>query len=203
MNNPTKCIGSKCPTCNSDLYTQLNLFALNAGPIVSYCDECGERALEIAKTPQGIDIHIPCFICNQVHSFRLAVKSFLPKPVFALSCGDSTMDILYIGNPDDVTGCMCSLNTELETLLSQNTCSCLDDISPLFQLALREINTFALQGKVICLCGLCELNAYVKHGGINVVCKNCNAHDFIPLRGEEDLDQLKHRRTILLTKPKS
>ena len=87
----------RCPLCGQSILSGVNLFRISGDLLRLRCPDC-DTALTLNKTNDGkFRLSVPCMFCPKPHSYLLGESTLFNKELFALPCGLSGMDVLYIG----------------------------------------------------------------------------------------------------------
>lgn len=195
--NISKILTCRCPVCNERFFTEITPFKINSENEF-LCDVCEAELFRLSKIKTGYRIKIPCFLCEDVHSYTLSFDGMWKKPLSTLGCGASGIDIMYIGDRAEVYPAALE-NDELLTEITNSLPEDLyDDIDPLLKSAIEVINRFVANDLISCDCGDCEVIIKLCKSGFTISCGNCGKSLFVPLESEENLNALKRLYFIKL-----
>lgn len=169
-------------------------------PLVSSCPVCKTKLGTISKDKNGdYMIEVPCYVCQEPHSFRVPQKLFWNKSLFSLGCTLSGYDICYFGEESEVDESLMRLNDEILKRYEM-TDEILDECDERIRLALDILQKIAAGGNLFCLCGSHKLQVGLEGTRITVRCSACDAFEIIKMETDADLERLQNRKSIVLVK---
>lgn len=196
--NLNKYISCRCPVCTERSYIDVTPFQINGG-YTEECSVCGAQFLGISKKQSGYSFKVSCFICETMHEFTVSLGNFMNKELLALGCPLTGIDLLYVGNKQNVYNAAAEADDIFsdfsETLTGDE---CLNDLPPFFEDAFRILNAKLTANNITCPCGHTKPALKISPNGITVMCDNCCAKHFIPIADLSDIRKFESMDVIEL-----
>ena len=202
LENKHATVAFRCPICGQAILSGLNLFRISGDMLRLKCPDC-DTALTVNSTNDGkFRLSVPCMFCPKPHSFVLSKETLFDKELFTLPCGLSGMDLLYVGNEEQVMAALEQSDKLLDEMLDDNE---KEQLSALHRGESEEapdpgvehVVRFLLceleeEKKISCFCdGKDELPLYdfqILSERVRIFCHCCNAETYLPLRSEADAE---------------
>lgn len=193
--------GYKCPNCSADVTEQFGMFDITAyRALQSECATCKMPLGKISRTGDGdYVIEAPCYACREMHTFRVPHKLFWENKLFSLGCDLSGYDICYFGTQSEVEEALEELNGEILKRCEMTEDS-LHECDERMRKAVDILQQIAAEGNLFCLCGKNKIQVGLIGDCIAIQCGACGAGEVIHMETEEDLEQLRKRKSIVLVK---
>ncbi|MGE5542732.1 MAG: hypothetical protein ACM3WT_06820 [Bacillota bacterium] len=86
----------RCSACGSTSVFPVSLFVLGSGRREFRCS-CGQHILTISRKGADVWTQLACFLCDGVHLFKFADRSFWSREIKSILCPDTGAEIGYIG----------------------------------------------------------------------------------------------------------
>lgn len=86
----------RCSACGGTSVFPISLFVLGSGRREFRCS-CGQHVLTISRKGADVWTQLACFLCDGVHLFKFADKSFWSREIKSILCPDTGAEIGYIG----------------------------------------------------------------------------------------------------------
>lgn len=195
----------RCPLCGQAILSGVNLFRISGDLLRLRCPDC-DTALTLNKTNDGkFRLSVPCMFCPKPHSYLLGESTLFNKELFALPCGLSGMDVLYIGKEDRVREALEESDRLLDSMLDEEDKEQLTALHRKggeeegYDPAVEQVMRFLLceledEKKISCFCdGKEEIPLYdfqILSERVRVFCHCCNAETYLPLRSEADAEDI-------------
>lgn len=185
-------IAYRCPACGVATVGLLGGLGSISDLLRLKC-ECGESALDIKKQNDGkLHLSVPCVYCKDGHGYTLSADITAREGVTSLGCPLSGMDILFIGDGEELSERLDRSAGELSLLMQSFEAEELSDIQPqdmsedecppdpaiydTINFILRDLEA---EGAVKCPCGDGKFDLRFCDEGIQVYCERCGAsHTF-------------------------
>ena len=217
--NDKAAISYICPTCGCITSTITGVFNLAGDMFVVKCPQCKSSKLTITKTiDKKIRFWVPCAFCKKDHSFVMPLSAIISRPLTTLPCAISGFDILFIGNPDDVSGAIrdtiCNINAYFDKMDNNNPEDKKIVDSELYTEVIYTLRMLAHDGKIRCTCSKGNFATELNNTTLTIRCKVCHkcanidvsegsitGHNFLEAEslyliddyyGEEDEEDEKH-----------
>lgn len=133
-----------------------------------------------------------------MHTYSLSGKSFFSEKPASFGCKVNEVDILFAGDYETVNDALLSLSEHMKVLTDKYY----ENLEKVYgshkSAALKILEEKARDKRIICLCGNYDLNVKIKEDGIELICPNCGCSEFIAIAGDEDVNALLERRSILI-----
>ena len=182
-------VAYRCPSCGAVVKSMVGVFALKADMMRLKCP-CGESDMTIEYKREGkIKLTVPCFLCPRPHVFTVSENIFFSKELFALPCGNTGIDIAFLGEDkevnvavDDSDRMLAELFDEVdfEDVSCHNKENVFDD-PQILDIILYVIGDLAEEGKIHCDCnGDGEYEVAMGEDTVIVKCKKCGKSAEIP-----------------------
>ena len=188
-------VAYRCPECGCWVSSIVGIFSLSADMLRLKCPCKGSEATLVHTQDKKIRLSIPCFLCPNPHSFTVSSNAFFEKPILALACPYSGIDICLFGKKDEVEKAEEESDRELGMLIEDA-----GGVSPFghnrpkedegvfSDPQILEIVNFVIRdldesGAITCRCPEFEgcYNVEVGSDGVTVTCENCGAKKLIPV----------------------
>ena len=191
-------LGAKCPVCNENIITEFTPFEINYN-LASVCDVCNKSFATIKKGRNGNYIlSVECYICEETHNYEISRSALLKSDLLAFGCHSSGIDICYIGDGIKVENALRLLDDTLDEMTGEMAADVIPEISDVMKEGLAIIDSIAVNNKIACPCGKCELTLRLCRSGITVSCGACGASEFIKIENQDDIRNFKLRKSIKL-----
>ncbi len=184
-------VAYRCPSCGASVMGMVGIFSLTADMIRMKCP-CGESELEIVYTKdKKIRLNVPCFLCPTPHTYVLSSQIFFDRPLFAMPCSYSGVDICFVGKQAEVSRAMENAEKELVEMLGETDFETfvsgrgenieLSDPQVL-DIVMYVVNELADEGKICCKCenNEGEYDVEIHDDYLTVFCSKCEAKKHIP-----------------------
>lgn len=89
-------IALRCSACGNTSLFPVSLFVLGSGRREFRCS-CGQHILTVSRKGADVWTQLACFLCDGVHLFRFADKTFWSRDIKSILCPDTGAEIGYIG----------------------------------------------------------------------------------------------------------
>ena len=86
----------------------------------------------------------------------------------------------------------------LDEMTGEMSADVIPEISDVMKEGLAIIDSIAINNKIACPCGKCELTLRLCRSGITVSCGACGASEFIKIENQDDIRNFKLRKSIKL-----
>lgn len=192
-----KSIAYICPYCGRLTERDISLFDLPKNGAVFSCSEksCGAKVVTISSKKDKYIAEVLCTACGEKHRFTLKHSSFWRKELLVLTCPETTVDIMFIGEKERIEDELKKQNAlyrEAEAEICANP-----EISIYFDI-IREINNIAKNNKIVCaVCGSGDFDLELTDEGVLISCRDCSAQKIIPV-SVDSLMELLETGTIVL-----
>lgn len=194
-------MGYKCNFCGSFEFFNVSLFKLLGKRACTFTCRCNNSKIIVFNDNiNEFKINIPCIGCDSNHIFTLSRNELLMKPVSALHCPHTGIELCFIGADEEVRKRIDSLEKKFDELIDLfgydkyflNTQVMLD--------ALNKIHDIAESGNLYCECGSNEVELFLYEDKINLKCLRCFASTVVDASSNKDLKDILKRNHIMLTK---
>ncbi|MBS7297473.1 MAG: hypothetical protein KIG65_00140 [Eubacteriales bacterium] len=195
--NYSNSIAYICPYCGRLTEKDITLFDLPASGAVFCCSEngCGEPIITVNHKKDKYVFEVLCTACDDRHKFVVSRSGFWRKELMVLTCPQTTVDIMFVGNKQLITEELKKQNElyrEAEAEISANP-----GLSIYFDI-IRFINDIAKNNLISCLkCPSESFDIELDDSGIRITCRDCHANKVIPI-SPESLKDLLTAGTIVL-----
>ena len=183
-----KHIAYRCPECAVATVGLVLGLGDNGGLLRIKC-ECGGSALDITGGGEDkIKISAPCVYCRDSHSYTLAGSVLGREALTSLSCPFSGMDIVFLGDMEDISPALDKSANELSVIMASLDAEDVRDIQPqdmdedecppdpaIFDTINFVVRDLEAEGKVTCPCGRGEYGLRFTDDGMQVYCERCGA----------------------------
>lgn len=193
----SKIIAYICPCCGKLTKREITLFDLPISGTVFSCFDggCGEPVVSVTHKKDKYVFDVLCTVCDTQHKFTISHSGLWRKELIVLSCPQTDVGIIFIGEMDDICEELQKQNelySEAEAEISSNPM-----LSVYFDI-IHAINDISKSGRLICSsCGKREFDAELIDAGIKLTCRSCPASAVIPI-STESLNKLLQTGTLVL-----
>ncbi len=192
-----KTIAYICPECGRLTKKSITLFDLPSSGASFYCDDkaCGECVVRVTHKKDKYIFDVACTACDDRHKFTLKHSGFWKKELLVLSCPQTLVDIMFVGNEGAIDGELCKQNMlymEAEEQMRQTP-----ELGIYFEI-IRVVNELAKDKKINC--SLCDNRHYdieLDDCGIRIICSQCGGEAVVEI-SHESLKKLLKTGTIVL-----
>lgn len=157
--------------CIESTIKELNIFNFSGNKVVSLdCsdDDCRENCANISNHNNKYKFEIICPVCGENHTFNINKNTFWSRPLISLKCPVSGINILFLGNKNDVTKSIEKQCHIFDDMRMQNS-----EINLVLEI-IECINSFAEERRMYCECGCHEIRATVTQNEIILTCPQCS-----------------------------
>ncbi len=193
-----KTLGAKCPVCNENILTDFTPFEINYD-CRAVCDVCNKSFATIKKGRNDkYLLTVECYICEESHTYEISQRALWKSDLFAFGCHTSGIDICYLGNKNKVKNALKRLDDTLDEMTSDMAGDIIPEMSDVMKEGLAIIDNIAINNRINCPCGKCELTLRLCRTGVTITCTNCGASEFVKIENQEDIRNFKLRKSIKL-----
>ncbi len=205
-------IAYRCPECGTVIYGLVGEFALSANMMRLKC-ECGKSALDISPTrDKKIKLSVPCVLCRENHNLVLSPALFFDRELFTGGCPYSSLDIVFIGDKDNVDSAIEKNTEDLKKLIKDMEVETLEELQPedmdedeilpdaqVYDLIRFVVKDLESEGRVDCPCHSGNYDLRYAPGGIQVFCPECEAAYFFSCASAAAAEEYLSLEEIKLT----
>ncbi len=191
-----KSIAYICPYCSSISIRDINLFDFSGSDTTPFscAKNCDEDCITITPKKDKYTISINCPMCDDPHVFNIKKITFWKNNFFVLTCPDTGIGILFIGEYAKVKA---EIERQEEMFVKMNEeFSISEELNVIFN-AVERINDLAKKGDISCSCGKSEISIEIDNENITLCCRNCGKSKDFP-SNEDTLDMLLNTSAIVL-----
>lgn len=159
-----------CPYCSEICSNDLSLFSVSNGhgaALICADDDCGEKCVTISKKGNKYAFAVECPVCADTHHFTLSTETILNKSRLSLKCPVSDIDILMIGNDDNLTDIFEDSLDEHSDLLDSQTSE------TILMSMIEVLEKMSLKGNISCICGNDRIDVSANENCIYFSCPKC------------------------------
>ena len=192
-----KSIGYICPYCSTITLRNINLFDFSGNTETTFeCSSAGCNEVCISFLPKADKyiISISCPMCDDAHTFNIKKITFWKNNFFVLTCPETGIGILFIGDRDTVEK---EIKEQEEMFVALNEeFSVSDELNLIFE-TVERINELAKDNAISCSCKSTAISIEIDNEKITLMCRDCKKSLDFPAN-EETLDKLLNTNTIVL-----
>lgn len=192
-----KFIAYICPYCGRLTQVGINVFDIPPEGRVFKCSDpvCAAEVLILRAGKKSYIAEIICTACGEKHRFTLKKQSFWQKHKLTLSCPETAVDILFLGDKGEVEA---ELKKQDELYRKAEEEICADPDIRLYFDIIREVNEIAKADGVYCRnCGSHMAAVELTEDGIHLVCRDCGAQKIIEVSKQAYLELLEDGTIVL------
>lgn len=186
-----------CPYCSSVNLRIIDPFDFSGRSVLEVkCagDACGETVVRITDAKDKYKLAVECPLCEETHRAEIKKNTFWSQNLFQLTCSESGMPVMCIGEKDEASGVIRDLAHKLIAFDEMMGAS--DDIRLFMEIAER-VNLLAKTGKVSCVCGCKDIVMELFSKAVVLTCRDCAREKHIPPT-QESLTELLNASAIVL-----
>ena len=184
----------RCPHCGAGVMSLVGLFDLSSHMMKLKCD-CGNSEMTaVYGKDDKIRLTVPCVVCPNPHHFTVSKSLFFGKELFALPCPYSNINLVMMGDSNEVKAELARGELELMDLMEKNGITDLAALRTeeeeiltdpqIMDVILYVIHELDAEGKIYCGCPESEnereYDVQLTSDGILVSCQKCGASRLIP-----------------------
>ncbi len=183
----------RCPHCGAGVMSLVGLFSLSSHMMKLKCD-CGKSEMTaVYGKDDKIRLTVPCIVCPNPHHFTVSKSLFFGKELFTVPCPYSNLNLVVMGETNEVKAELARGELELLDLMEKNGITELDtlrgdesalsdpQIMDVIMYVIRELDA---EGKIDCKCPKTdderEYDVQITEDGVLVSCQKCGASRLIP-----------------------
>lgn len=186
-----------CQRCGKIHIHDISYFAQRSSGFVLRCG-CNYPQATLVRTDRNFfEIHIPCVVCNSVHTARYKSRQLLKTKVEKIYCAKDRFELGYIGKRARIEEILAFNKRQFERVSGDGSEEQIEKQQILLE-ALNRIHDIAEEGGVNCACGQSEISADLLGNSIVLECCRCGGYCILPAKSEHDLRQLDETRCIEL-----
>ncbi len=175
-----------CPLCNSVTTRSINPFVFSgAKAIAVHCPTkfCETKCASIKEKKGAYIIEANCSICGCIHSKTVSKGAFWNEPLTAIKCDDSSINMMFVGEPDKIKAAWNTFRHEIEALEMQDECF-FDDLDPDTEddelaenlcAAAELLSILSEINEIHCKCGNHKVSFTVIDNKIGFKCSHCKS----------------------------
>ena len=186
LENKHSTVAYRCPCCGAGVMSAVGFFNLSADMIKLKCD-CGGSEMSIVYGKDSkVRLKVPCILCPNPHQYTLNSNVFFDKDLFVLPCPYSDINIVMMGDVNNVKAELARTELQLLDMLEESGVQSLEDFraeQTISDPQVMEIVTYVIkeldeEGKIFCKCESGEQGDYeleFLRDSIRLGCKKCGA----------------------------
>lgn len=187
-----------CQRCGKIHIHEISYFSPRTSGLVLRCG-CNYPQATLVRTDRNFfEIHIPCLVCNSVHTARYKSKQLLKTKVEKIYCAKDRFELGYIGKKESIEEILAFNKRQFERVSGDGSEEQIEKQQILLE-ALNRIHDIAEEGGVNCACGHSEISADLLGNSIVLECCHCGGYCILPAKSERDLRRLDEMRCIELS----
>lgn len=196
-------ISLRCPVCGKLDVHPVGIFDFSGdGCKEIYC-ECGYKKVKLStKNFRRYSLQFNCIICELEHTLFFSPEEFWSSQLLTVRCPDTDLKLGYLG-PEVLVQNEIRDQQDLDSMIKDSD---FEDYfcDPEVMLGVLDIlHDIAEAGGLICQCGNRNIDIDMYPDKIELICRDCHGMTMINARTTADLEKLKERNRIVLTKGKS
>ena len=133
-------------------------------------------------------------MCDTVHNFNIRKVTFWKNKFFVLTCPETCIGILFIGDYDEVKR---EIYKQEEMFIKMNEEFAISDELNLIFETVERINDLAKDGAISCTCKSTAISIEIDNEKISLYCRDCKRVYDLPAT-EETLEKLLNTNSIVI-----
>lgn len=184
-------IAYRCPDCGTVILGMIG--RLHADMLRIKCP-CGKSAMQVhLGEDKKVRFGVPCVFCKQNHSYVVSESIVFDRDRFSLACPYSRMDILFLGEENNVSEDVAKAEDALTSLLKNLEAEELSDIQPIpmndeeilpdpevYDIVRFLVRELEADGAIDCPCHGGRYEFRFTDSGVEVYCEDCGASYVFP-----------------------
>ncbi|MBQ7793342.1 MAG: hypothetical protein IJ366_02370 [Clostridia bacterium] len=192
-----KTIAYICPYCGRLTKRNITLFDLPPEGACFYCGDeaCGECVLTVRHKKDKYLFEVACTACDDRHKFTLKHSGFWKKQLAVLSCPQTMVDIMFIGEDECIDRELAKQNAMYRE--AEEEIRSTPEIGIYFEI-IRVVNELSKEGGISCgVCGRKNFDIELDDSGVRITCRDCRAEAVVGITADS-LMELLETGTIVL-----
>lgn len=194
-------LAMRCPVCGKMEYHSFSRFLIcKCRSFYVHCS-CGAVKLIINTNNHLLyRLQVPCLVCETKHLMEFTGRYLWSGEVISLPCGDTGLELGYIGPELKVKQIISSQEQELEALADDINSEGYFHNSDIMYEVLNCLHEIAEQGELYCQCGNLKIEVELFPDCLELHCRNCDSINIIYAETEDDLNVIRQVETIELAR---
>lgn len=201
MISESQTIVFQCAVCGGFYFDTISLFDFSGNKEEKIRCKCSNTSVRISLIAKNqILISIPCFLCNETHTYTYKISKIFSDTLNILQCPKKNMKIGFIGNDNKVRAALDSHEDSLNEILKEMGIPKLCNNIEVAIESINYIHDLAELGKINCECGNNKVDMDVLTNKVKLKCSFCGNEIILLTRNNKDLKYLQSQSNIFLRK---
>ncbi len=174
-----------CPQCKQSVIQPIPV--LSGQPVSLPC-ACQKSAVSLVLLEEGLQIDVPCHLCQKTHSVTCQTTTLAEKPLLSFAC--SGVNCCLIGEEAAVFAATPRMEKEADMWASQEGERGTFLNYHVMEEVLTEIREIASRGGISCVCGSRNWSFNVDFTTVELGCSSCGTATRIPASVSEDVENI-------------
>ncbi len=156
---------------------------------------CRERVLDVMHKNDKYVFNVACTACDERHRFTLKRRTFWKKPLTVLSCPQTLVDIMFIGEEKSIDE---ELKKQNALYMEATEEMCRSTELGLYFEIIQIVNELAKTDNIHC--GMCDgkqFDIVLEDAGVKITCVECGSEAIVEIN-VKSLEELLETGTIVL-----
>lgn len=152
----------------------------------------------ITKRNKSLLLTIPCFACNEVHTYALRDKALWSEHVSVLKCPNTKMELCFMGKDDGVRKSVDNYEMQMDILMNEIGYDDYFINNTVMLNTVDKIHDIAERGNLLCQCGSREISMEMFYDRVELICNKCFLKTTIKACTNHDLKDTLKKDSIIL-----